>query len=90
MKKFLIFAFFLLFSVLVMSQSMYDQSKEFAILNNNVWTETYLIKEVFNSVDVTHFLNDITQFDIDKARILTWSINYKDFSNVYLNLKIVK
>lgn len=70
--------------------SRQDDKVKFEDMYGNVWTETYLVKEVLDSVDVTNPLNGITQSGTNDVRILTWSLNYEDFNNVYPNIEIVK
>ena len=63
---------------------------KFEYMDGTIQTETYLVKEVLDSIDVTNPLNGITQSGTNDVRILTWSMNFDDFHNVYPDVEIIK
>lgn len=70
--------------------SRQNDKVKFEYMDGTIQTETYLVKEVLDSIDVTNPLNGITQSGTNDVRILTWSMNFDDFHNVYPDVEIIK
>lgn len=70
--------------------SRQNDKVKFEYMDGTIQTETYLVKEVLDSIDVTNPLNGITQSGTNEVRILVWSMNFDDFHNVYPDVEIIK
>ncbi|HMT01961.1 MAG TPA: hypothetical protein PKD00_01410 [Burkholderiales bacterium] len=62
----------------------------FEFTNGNILTEQYTVSKVNDSIDTEDPLNGITQTKSKNVRILTWSMNFDDFKNMYPAEDIIK